>query len=247
MDISGQSWLSLLNPKSKGENVRPLVGRRDLMAGMGMAALAPLLGCAREPKAAASAGPGLLIAGTACPLTPRQTEGPFYFDPRLVRQDIKEGRPGARLRLRLQVVGARDCAPAPRARVDIWHCNPAGVYSGYESERSAGETWLRGIQYADAQGVVAFDTLYPGWYQGRATHVHCKVSTPDGREVISQIYFPDAYSDRIYDEIAYRGRGGRRLPNVEDGIFRQSDGASPIARVVRSAEGLDGAVVLALR
>lgn len=224
-----------------------LTGRRDMMAGMGMAALVPLLACARDPQSTAAVGPGRLIAGTACPLTPRQTEGPFYFDPRLVRQDIREGRPGARLRLRLQVVGAGDCAPALRARVDIWHCDPAGVYSGYESERSAGEKWLRGTQFADAQGVVAFETVYPGWYEGRATHVHCKVSTSDGREVTSQIYFPDALSEQVHAQGAYRGRGGRRLLNGDDGIFRQSGGSAPLAEVARSAAGLDGAVVLALR
>ncbi|MET1112464.1 MAG: intradiol ring-cleavage dioxygenase [Allosphingosinicella sp.] len=223
-----------------------MLGRRDMMTGMGAAALAPLLACAREPQAAATAAPGRLIAGAACPLTPRQTEGPFYFDPRLVRRDISEGRPGARLRLRLQVVGARDCAPALRARVDVWHCDSAGAYSGYEGERSAGEKWLRGTQFADADGVVAFETLYPGWYEGRATHVHCKVTTPDGREVTSQIYFPDALSERVYAEEAYRGRGGRRLRNDEDGLFRQAGETAPLARVVRSAAGLDGAVVIAL-
>ncbi len=227
--------------------MRPIVGRRDMMAGMGMAALAPLLACAREPTAAASAGPGRLIAGTTCPLTPRQTEGPFYFDPRLVRQDIREGRPGTRLRLRLQVVGAEDCAPARRARVDIWHCDSAGVYSGYDSESSAGEAWLRGTQLADSEGVVAFETLYPGWYEGRAPHVHCKVSTADGREVTSQIYFPDPLSDQVYAQSVYRGRGGRRLRNDEDGIFRQAGGSVPLAQIARSAEVLDGAVVLALR
>lgn len=217
------------------------------MAGMGAAALAPLLACAREPEAVAASGPVRLIAGNVCPLTPRQTEGPFYFDPRLLRRDIKEGRPGTRLRLRLQVVGAGDCAPSPRARVDIWHCDPSGVYSGYESERSAGQKWLRGTQLADARGVVEFETLYPGWYEGRATHVHCKVLTPDGREIASQIYFPDALSDQVYADGAYRGRSGRRVLNGEDGIFRQPGGTPPLARVVRSAAGLDGAVVLALR
>lgn len=227
--------------------MKPLVGRRDVMAGMGTAALAPLFACAREPQAAAAAGPGRLIAGTGCPLTPRQTEGPFYFDPRLVRRDISEGRPGARLRLRLQVVSAEDCAPILRSRVDVWHCDPGGVYSGYESEGSAGGKWLRGTQFADAQGVVAFETLYPGWYEGRATHVHCKVLTPDGREVASQIYFPDSVTERVYSDAAYGGRRGRRLLNGEDGLFRQSDGAAPLARIARSAEALDGAVVLALR
>ncbi|HEX6375744.1 MAG TPA: intradiol ring-cleavage dioxygenase [Allosphingosinicella sp.] len=225
----------------------PLVTRREMTAGMGMAALAPLLACAREPQAAAAAGRGRLIAGDACPLTPQQTEGPFYFDPRLVRQDIREGRPGVRLRLRLQVVGAADCAPAEGARVDLWHCDAAGVYSGYDRENSAGEAWLRGTQLADVDGVVAFETLYPGWYEGRATHIHCKARTEDGREIVSQIYFPDELSARIHADSAYRGRDGRRVRNDEDGIFRRAGGAVPLAELVRSAAGYDGAVVLALR
>src|SRR5829696_4157318 len=192
--------------------------RRDVVTGIGVAALAPLLACAREPEAAA-AGRGRLIAGDTCPPTPRQTEGPFYFDPRLVRRDIKEGRPGMPLRLRLQVVAAADCSPAGRARVDLWHCDAAGAYSGYDRERSAGEAWLRGTQLADADGVVAFDTLYPGWYPGRATHIHCKAWTADGREITSQIYFPDELSDLVYAESPYAGHGGRRMRNGDDGLF----------------------------
>lgn len=222
--------------------------RRDVVAGIGATALAPLLACAREPQSAAPAfGQGRLIAGESCPLSPRQTEGPFYFDPRLVRRDIREGRPGVPLRLRLQVVAAADCAPEGRARVDIWHCDAAGAYSGYEGERSAGETWLRGTQLADAQGVVEFETLYPGWYPGRATHVHVKAWTTDRREVTSQIYFPDDLSERIHAESAYRGRSGRRVRNGDDGLFRSAGEAVPRATVVGSAAGYDGAVVLALR
>jgi protocatechuate 3,4-dioxygenase beta subunit len=222
--------------------------RRDVMAGMGLAAAAPMLACAREPQSTAPAfGQGRLIAGESCPLTPRQTEGPFYFDPRLVRRDIREGRPGVPLRLRLQVVGAADCAPHERARVDVWHCDAAGAYSGYDSERSAGEAWLRGTQLADSEGVVAFETLYPGWYSGRAVHVHVKARTADGREIASQIYFPDELSDRILAESPYAGRGGRRTRNGDDGLFRSAGGTVPLAQVVRSAAGYDGALVLALR
>ena len=223
------------------------IGRRDVVGGIGLAALAPVLACAREPQAAAAAAPGRLIAGDTCPLTPRQTEGPFYFDPKLVRRDIREGRPGVPLRLRLQVVAAADCAPHERARVDIWHCDAAGAYSGYDSERTAGEAWLRGTQLAGADGVVEFETLYPGWYAGRATHIHVKAWTADRREVASQIYFPDDLSDRIYGESPYAGRGGRRVHNGDDGLFRGAGGAVPLATVLRSAAGFDAAVVLALR
>ncbi|HEX8262897.1 MAG TPA: hypothetical protein VF547_08495, partial [Allosphingosinicella sp.] len=134
--------------------------RRDVLAGLAALPLVPLLACARGPEAAAARA--RLIAGSACPVTPRQTEGPFYFDPKRVRPDVREGRPGLPLRLRLQVVTAAGCAPVAGARVDIWHCDAAGTYSGYGSERSAGEAWLRGTQFADVDGVVAFETIYPG-------------------------------------------------------------------------------------
>lgn len=222
-----------------------LARRRDVLAGIGTAALVPVLGCTSEPVAASRSR--ALIAGETCPVTPRQTEGPFYFDPRLVRQDIGSGRRGIPLRLRLQVVAAADCAPAERARVDLWHCDAEGAYSGYDRERTAGETWLRGTQFTDARGVAAFDTIYPGWYAGRATHIHCKAWMADGREVTSQIYFPDDLSDRIYAESAYSGRGGERVRNGEDGIFRGAGGSVPVAEVASAARGYDGAVVLALR
>jgi len=151
------------------------------------------------------------------------------------------------LRLRLQVVGAADCAPSELTRVDVWHCDSAGAYSGYAGERTAGEAWLRGTQMTDAQGLVTFETLYPGWYEGRAIHIHCKAWTADRREIASQIYFPDDLSDRIHAGSPYSGHGGRRVRNGEDAIFRSAGGTVPLAQVVRSAAGYDGAVVLALR
>lgn len=217
--------------------------RRDVLAGLAALPLAPLLACARGSDEAAAA-PGKLIAGTTCPVTPRQTEGPFYFDPRLVRRNVREGRPGLPLRLRLQVVGAAACAPVAGARVDIWHCDAAGVYSGYDSQRSAGETWLRGTQFADSGGLVEFETVYPGWYGGRATHVHLKAWLPEGRgEVTSQLYFPDPVSDAVYAAAPYAARSGGRLRNGEDGIFA----GGMVAETKLAPGGLDAALVLALR
>jgi protocatechuate 3,4-dioxygenase beta subunit len=224
-----------------------LYARRDLVLGsaaVGLASL-PILACARQGPAAPARG--RLIAGETCPATPAQTEGPFYFDPRLVRQDIAEGRPGVPLRLRLQIVDAEACAPLRGARVDLWHCDAAGTYSGYDGEGSAGETFLRGTQFADADGIVSFATVYPGWYQGRATHIHCKAWTDAGREVTSQAYFPDELSDAVYQGGAYARRGGRRLLNRDDGIFRRAGGGeATLIEVRRTAEGYDGAIVVAL-
>ena len=229
------------------EPLQSLIHRRQLLTGAGALGLAslPLIACAKEPVPAATSA--RLIAGTSCAVTPEQTEGPFYFDPQLVRQDIREGKAGTPLRLRLQIVEAAGCAPQQRARVDIWSCDAAGVYSGYDQERSAGQRWLRGTQFADADGVATFSTLYPGWYEGRAPHIHVKAWLGDGREVTSQLYFPDDLSDAVYRDAAYAGRGGRRMRNTDDFIFRRASGAVPVARMTRGADGYDGAIVIALR
>lgn len=216
--------------------------RRHLLLG---AAALPFAGCG--PSAAAPpATSNRLIAGTICPATPPQTEGPFYFDPELVRQDISEGKTGVPLRIRLQIVGAADCAPAARTRVDLWHCDAEGRYSGYDREWTAGARWLRGTQFADAAGVVEFRTLYPGWYEGRAPHIHVKTWSDDGRELTSQIYFPDALSDRIYEEGAYARRAGRRLRNADDFIFRRTGEYPPLVDMAEGQGGYQGAIVIAL-
>ena len=77
-------------------------------------------------------------------------EGPFYFDPKLVRSDVTEGKQGAPLAVTLQIVQTSDRAPIPDARVDLWHAEREGLYSGYERQEtgsSKGETFLRGTQF----------------------------------------------------------------------------------------------------
>ncbi|MGQ0660931.1 intradiol ring-cleavage dioxygenase [Sphingosinicella sp.] len=225
-----------------------LIHRRELLIGVGAAGLGalPILALAGQRATPPVASSNRLIAGTTCPVTPQQTEGPFYFDPELVRADIAEGKPGVPLRLRLQIVDAAACAPSQRARVDLWHCDAAGVYSGYDQERSSGQRWLRGTQFADAEGVATFNTIYPGWYQGRATHIHLKAWMPDGREVTSQFYFPEELNDAVFREGPYAGQRGERRRNEEDGIFRRSGAHVPMAQVTRNGAGLDGAIVIAL-
>lgn len=221
-----------------------LIQRRDLLlGGLGLAVM-PLAACTkgRGPPARSAN----LITGATCPVTPEQTEGPFYFDPELVRQEIGEGKPGTPLALRLQIVDAAACAPQQRARVDIWHCDADGVYSGYDQERSAGQRWCRGTQFADARGVAAFRTVYPGWYEGRAPHIHVKAWLPDGRALTSQLYFPDALSDAVYGQGAYAGHEGSHMRNGDDFIFRDADGQVPMARIARAANGYDGAIVITL-
>lgn len=224
-----------------------LFDRRALIAGAGALGLSalPILACAQKAERAAATS-ARLIAGTTCPVTPEQTEGPFYFDPEMVRAELAEGKAGVPLALRLQIVDAAACAPSVRARVDIWHCDAGGVYSGYDQERSAGARWLRGTQFAEAEGIVRFNSLYPGWYEGRAPHVHVKAWLPDGRELTSQLYFPDALSDAVFAGSTYGGRAGRRLRNRDDGLFRSAGDDVALAQVTRAADGYEGAIVIAL-
>ena len=82
---------------------------------------------------------GMAIAETLalpapCVMTPELEEGPYYVDSELMRRDIREGKPGLPLHLRIAVVHKTTCKPLPDAAVDIWHCDAMGIYSGYESQ-----------------------------------------------------------------------------------------------------------------
>lgn len=172
------------------------------------------------------------FTGNVCFVTPRAVEGPFYFDPKLVRADITEGRSGVPLSLTLHVVEAAGCKPVSGARVDIWHADALGMYSGYarqgdaEASSTKGQTFLRGTQITASGGDVTFKSIYPGWYRGRTTHIHFKVFLDSKSMVTGQIYFPDALSQFIYENIApYKTRNVvRDTINVTDGVLKESGG-----------------------
>ena len=143
----------------------------------------------------------------SCVLTPEAGEGPFYLDPKLLRSDITSGQPGAPLELSLQVVRAGDCATLSGARVDVWHADALGLYSGYakqsgvggiSTEPAVGKQYLRGTQLTDAQGNVQFRTIFPSWYGGRTPHVHFKVFLMNKEVVASQIFFPDDINKEVF-------------------------------------------------
>lgn len=191
-----------------------------LAAPVGSTILAQPATAASETPAAAAQPPG------QCILLPQAVDGPFYFDPRLVRSDISEGRPGATLRLSLRVIEAGSCAPIPNARVDVWHADASGAYSGYSGQGASGDvstkgqTFLRGTQTTDAGGRVVFNTVYPGWYPGRTPHIHIKVFLSETTLVTGQIYFPDDFSARIYaTRQPYKDRPEADTTNASDWIY----------------------------
>jgi protocatechuate 3,4-dioxygenase beta subunit len=153
------------------------ITRRGSLAKMGGLLAALAAGgwkIASSDDEAEGAGPaGVASGAVTCVLTPEQTEGPFYIPRERVRRNITEGRRGVPLALRVLVVDASTCRPIKRAAVDIWHRDAAGAYSGVGGQRN--RTFLRGIQRTNAQGVAVFQTIYPGYYQGRTEHIHVKV------------------------------------------------------------------------
>jgi len=171
-----------------------------------------------------------------CVLTPEAVEGPFYFDPKLVRSDITEGKRGAPLLLTLQIVEAKDCAPLPWARVDIWHADGLGLYSGYadqETGSTKGETFLRGTQFSGTGGEVRFTTIYPGWYPNRTPHIHFKVFVENHSVFTGQLYFPDPTTEHVYaTTLPYREREEKRDTfNADDFIFVRQGGPDTMVKL----------------
>ncbi|KAJ5641349.1 hypothetical protein N7490_005349 [Penicillium lividum] len=118
-------------------------------------------------------------ANTSCILTPTITDGPYYVWGEVIRENVKEDEysDGVDVSLEVQYIDINTCRPIPGALVDIWQANATGVYSGIsESGNYAAGGWdstyLRGIQQTNQDGVVNFETIFPGHYEGRATHTH---------------------------------------------------------------------------
>jgi len=186
---------------------------------------------------AATAQPG------TCTLYPEQTEGPYYVDGDLLRADIREGKPGTLLSLELLVVVGQNCVPLANAAVDIWHCDAAGVYSGFTGQLGGLDTrqqvFLRGTQLTGADGRVRFQTIYPGWYPGRTTHIHFKVHLSGNREVTSQLYFDEALNREVYTTVPYAAHGQKDTSNAAD-LGRNA----PLLAVTSNGSGYTGSMTI---
>jgi protocatechuate 3,4-dioxygenase beta subunit len=198
------------------------LSRRQLMGVAGGGGLALLLGGVRPGTSGSEpldAGVDEALAAT-CTMTPAKTVGPYFVDEKLNRSDVRGGQAGIPLELTLYVFDAdNDCAPLVGAQVDIWHCNASGIYSDESANNTSGQTWLRGYQTTDSAGKVTFTTNYPGWYSGRAIHIHYKVRVYDGSsetlEFTSQLFFTDAQNSKVLADSRYNGHG--TTPDTTDG------------------------------
>ena len=206
-----------------------VLSRREALTVLGASSLVLLAGGAHQTPAWADPR----RRAPACVARPEQTAGPYFVDAKLNRSDIRsdpasgEVKEGAPLDLVLAVSGLRagNCAPLPGAHVDIWHCDASGVYSGVKDPgfNTVGQSFLRGYQITDDAGEARFRTIYPGWYPGRAVHIHFKIRTDPasarGHEFISQLYFDEGLTGRVYSRMPYAGRKGQPDRNADDEIF----------------------------
>lgn len=203
--------------------------RKDFLKGFGLAGVAAAMP-AFDARAALAAQPVLRNSVTGnpiCTIIPSETAGPFPLDLTdnsfYFRQDVREDRAGVQLNLKLKIFGLENCLPMPDVRVNIWHCDKDGQYSGYSlptNPGQAGLTYLRGYQIADANGEVEFITILPGWYTGRICHIHFRVYVSPMYAAISQLTFPIAPKNDIYEQYAALYTKGLDPLNFnQDGVF----------------------------
>jgi protocatechuate 3,4-dioxygenase beta subunit len=212
----------------------PITRRRTLLGLAGL--IAGGAGAWKLDTADAAGGPAAVAYGlVTCVLTPELTEGPYYIAGEQVRRNVTEGKPGVPLTLKTTVLNASTCKPIKNAAVDIWHADAGGVYSGFGAGAS-NRTFLRGIQRTGATGVATFQTIYPGWYQGRAVHIHVKVHVGGNVVHTGQFFFPEALTDVVYKRSPYSSRPNRDVRNANDSIF-VNGGNKGLLHVKKSGSG----------
>jgi protocatechuate 3,4-dioxygenase beta subunit len=181
---------------------------------------------------------------------PERTEGPYFVDAKLNRSDIRSDpsdksiSAGMPLRLEFHVsrIAGGACTALSGAIVDVWHCNALGAYSDVRDSQfdTRGKKFLRGFQQTSANGTAAFLTVYPGWYQGRAVHVHFKIrSAAHGtraQEFTSQLYFDETVNDQVFKQAPYNSQRGRRVMNDADFLFRRG-GKELLLAPTKSSQG----------
>ena len=223
-----------------------ILHRREALKLLGMGSAAFLASCAAPdvistlvptsvPTLASSTqSPSATGVALDCVVRPELTIGPYFVDGQLNRSDIrsdpsdgsvKEGVP-LTLNINVASVGNNSCAVIEGAQVDVWHCDANGQYSGVSDQGfdTQGQQFLRGYQLTNANGAVQFQTIYPGWYSGRAVHIHFTVRTKaaDGQEYqfTSQFFFDDNLTDQVHTQQPYAGKGQRDTRNQNDNIFQ---------------------------
>ena len=167
--------------------------------------------------------------GGACELSPRETKGPFPIKTPadLVRENIISDRAGVALLITLTIEDQNNnCSPLAGIFVDLWHCDAEGNYSEYggismQATNYTNKDFLRGRQSTNSNGQVSFISIFPGWYSGRAPHIHVEVLSANEKSIrVTQIAFPKSVCDIVYATSGYKGTADTL--NARDNVFSGS-------------------------
>lgn len=216
---------------------------RNSVGIMGLASITgALVACKKDTDTSGGSGSG------SCTVAASETDGPYpLYTSRgssIQRVDITEGKTGVPLNMTIIIKNVNNnCAVVENARVDVWHTDKDGYYSGYTNsgylgtQNNTGVTFCRGLQYTNAAGEAKFASIYPGWYTGRITHIHAQVYVGGSLKLTTQIAFPEAITTAVYNTSLYsaHGQNSSVASNAADGIF--SDGVGTELATVSSNSG----------
>ena len=212
--------------------------RRDALIALGGVGVAAGLAACQSKLGHFPSAMSDALAADQCVLTPDLTEGPFYVDNAVFRRKVTEGRAGYPLQLRLRVQDAEGCKPIQGAVVEIWHADAEGAYSGVNG---ASTTFLRGQQRTNKKGIATFETIYPGWYTGRAVHIHLKVHVGGSEVHTGQLFFKDAITQSVFlNNAPYSSRGTQDTFNADDSIYGQGGAQSTVKLRRRRKQAKNG-------
>ena len=211
---------------------------------------------ARGPSPVSADLASMLSACAARRLWAPQDEGPYHRDAQPLRQDVVEDRDGIALQLGIRLEPSGDDGPIG-GEVEIWQCDALGRYSGFPPPDSSAvvtaataprgvylqdQTFLRGRQPTDADGMVEYRTIYPGWYPGRTVHIHVMVHLAQS-VLTTQLYFPDDVTDQVLAAPPYRARPDRDTTNSTDEIF-PTGGDPAVVDIAPNGDGYRAAIRL---
>lgn len=178
--------------------------------------------------------PFVTATPSTCTMTCELTQGPCWASGSAEREDISDGISGLPVRIALQLLD-ESCKPIAGAIVDVWHAAPSGKYSGNDTANEqvgfctandsdyTSHMYFRGHQTSDANGLVYFDTCFPGWYTSRAIHIHMTITVNGTASVTTQFCFDDALNASIFaNEPVYVDRGQPDTKDTTDTVFSAS-------------------------
>lgn len=258
---------------SSTRNERFALNRRELLGILAGAGGVVALSCGDNLAKAVDGGGADTSAGSdaasgsgdSCTATPEGEVGPYFADDSadgfnrsniVANLDGSDVQTGVPLTLAITVLDSENsCAPYVGAQIDIWHCNASGVYSDISSEGTSTQQWLRGYQITDSTGKVTFQTIVPGWYSGRTTHIHLRVrstyaegSATDDETNTTQCFFDQTFVDTLDTTVApYSTEGQNPTTNAGDRVYAQQEsGANVLPLTGDTTNGYTTAVTIYL-